>query len=320
MSIGTRAAPGRTEPTWEDVLMDFDTTAGLRMTPRQVRRTVRAARRFIWRTGLPAPGAVTAAAVEKYLAGLASGGASPKTLANGRSYLSVLCEHLAGRGILGSNPCAAIRLKRPDKVPARWLDDGQVRAVLSLARRAGIWPEVALALATGLRLSELIRLEWADVDVPRRTLLVRTSKSGRWRTVSLSALALEALAAQRRLSGPAGAGTRAVFPARRTFPGGWRFVDRRRDINWWLRAIKPIQAAVPAFTAGAPGCSTGRGWHLLRHTFASRLAQAGVSLYKIAQWMGHSDVKTTQIYAHLAPGFDSDIDRAFPSSNPPADA
>ena len=39
--------------------------------------------------------------------------------------------------------------------------------------------------------------------------------------------------------------------------------------------------------------------HVLRHTFASQLAKAGVSLYKIQQWLGHSDPKTTMIYAHL---------------------
>ena len=48
--------------------------------------------------------------------------------------------------------------------------------------------------------------------------------------------------------------------------------------------------------------------HVLRHTFASQLAMAGVSLYKISQWLGHSDFKTTQIYAHLQAS-DDDIDR-----------
>ena len=41
--------------------------------------------------------------------------------------------------------------------------------------------------------------------------------------------------------------------------------------------------------------------HTFRHTFCSRLAQAGVSLQKIAHLAGHSDIKTTMIYAHLVP-------------------
>ncbi len=42
-------------------------------------------------------------------------------------------------------------------------------------------------------------------------------------------------------------------------------------------------------------------WHDLRHTFATRLAQAGVDLYKISRLLGHKDIKMTQRYAHHCP-------------------
>jgi integrase len=46
----------------------------------------------------------------------------------------------------------------------------------------------------------------------------------------------------------------------------------------------------------------------MRHTFASRLARAGVSLLKIARWMGHTHTYVTEMYAHLCPD-DRDIER-----------
>jgi integrase len=42
-------------------------------------------------------------------------------------------------------------------------------------------------------------------------------------------------------------------------------------------------------------------FHELRHTFGTRMAAAGVPIRTIQQWMGHADMKTTQIYAHYQP-------------------
>ncbi len=54
-------------------------------------------------------------------------------------------------------------------------------------------------------------------------------------------------------------------------------------------------------------------FHELRHTFGTRMAAAGVPIRTVQHWMGHADIKTTQIYAHYSPTHDeaATVDRAF---------
>jgi site-specific recombinase XerD len=56
--------------------------------------------------------------------------------------------------------------------------------------------------------------------------------------------------------------------------------------------------------------------HRLRHTYASRLEMKGVDLLSIKTLMGHTDLKTTQIYAHLAPQHLRDVVKVLNVSEP----
>ena len=287
-------------------MSQFKASMALRAQPKQVAAAAAVVRRFLWHAGALRPGQITTASVAAYLAALKAAGRAPKTIRNHCSAISEFCQELQAAGMLGGNPCEGVRIGRLEQRPPRWLSDDQVAATLAVARRTGCWPEICLAVSTGLRLGELIRLQWADVDLARRTMLVRKSKSGRPRSVPLCRSAIVALRWQRRISGPMA----YVFPARRTWRHGWRYEDRPRASNWWRRAMRPIQAEVAQFLAGVGPCSVGRGWHLLRHTFASRAAQAGVSLYKLAAWLGHRDVRTTEMYAHLQAGYEEAVEAA----------
>ena len=59
------------------------------------------------------------------------------------------------------------------------------------------------------------------------------------------------------------------------------------------------QRAIPRFCAEAGIRRV--GWHTLRHSFASHLVTAGVSIKAVQELLGHSDIRTTMRYAHLAP-------------------
>lgn len=313
-ALPARRRRGPLTRTLDGLIDDFARVAALRGGPEHVARTTRAVRRFLQAQGITHALEITPAAVQEYLTAAGQAGRSLKTLRAYLSAVSCFCDFLANRELLAANPCAEIHLRRPTQVLPRWLDDAEVGQVLRLARAHGAWPEVALALATGLRLSELIRLRWSDVDWQRRVLTVHESKSRRPRFIPLSQLALRALQLQR----PLASAFAFVFPARQTYRGTRRLVDRRRSTRSLLRLLHPIQAAVPKFTRGTGARTTGRAWHLLRHTFASRAAQAGVSIYKLANWLGHRNIQTTTIYAHLKLGFDEQIELASPPAEPAA--
>lgn len=285
------------------MLGEFEDAARLTADRKGTLSMVATARRFLWSQHITYPHQVTVSALERDFADQHKHGLSPKTLLNHRSALNSFCMFLVRREVLSKNPCSLVRLRKPEEKLPRYLTEAELTETLRLAEGLGMWPEVCLAVSTGLRLSELIRLQWDDVDFDRRCLTVQKSKSHRPRVVPLAGPAVEALKRQLRKA----EGFQWVFPARQTWPAGFRYVDRPRAANWWRRAFKPIQRTVPKFRE-VPGSSTGRAWHLLRHTFASRLAQKGVSLYKIGRWMGHSDVRTTEIYSHLQAGFDPEID------------
>jgi len=66
------------------------------------------------------------------------------------------------------------------------------------------------------------------------------------------------------------------------------------DQNWLIRRWQTVRTAIPSLADV--------NLHILRHTCASRLVEGGLGIYEVSQWLGHTDLKSTMRYAHLAPG------------------
>lgn len=143
-----------------------------------------------------------------------------------------------------------------------------------------IKPMILLSLNTGMRRGELFNLIWEDINFPQAVLTIKgeSAKSGKTRHIPLNSEALEVLQMwqyqQDFLEG-------LVFPNK----SGKRLTHVKRS---WRRIISG--AAIAKFR-----------WHDMRHHFASSLVMAGVDLNTVRELLGHSDIKTTLIYAHLAP-------------------
>jgi integrase len=243
---------------------------------------------------------------------LATGTVKPATTNRNLTYLRAMLSRAVEWGHLDAHPLGKVKPLPEDKIGRlRFLspdEETRLRAALSardttrraerdsanawrLARRYPPWPTfgaytdhltpiVLLALNSGLRFGELTGLRWRDVALDHAILTVVTehSKSGRARHVPLNSEAVTVLRAWRPATVDDGA---YVFPG----PDGARLIDIKRA---WMPLLTRAQI-------------TGFRFHDVRHSFASKLVQRGVDLNTVRELLGHTDIKMTLRYAHLAP-------------------
>jgi len=188
----------------------------------------------------------------------------------------------------------------------------------------GDWRLMAQVMyGSGLRLTELLRLRVKDVDFKRSMLTVRAGKGDRDRVTVLPRSLAEDLGAQlercREMHGRDRAGQVAgvwlppalarklkrageewswfwVFPAAELAedPEGQVVRRHHRCGAVFQRKIKLAAARVVPNKRVTP--------HVLRHCFATHLLEAGADLRTIQELLGHEDVRTTEIYTHVAVG------------------
>ncbi len=185
-------------------------------------------------------------------------------------------------GLVKENPVKNVQFFKEPKGRTIFLSEAD-EAKLREAIPSEYWPYVEFAIHTGLRQSEQFNLRWENIDMASRVLTVPVSKSGETRHVPLNDKALAIL---------------RDLKARQVILSPWVFpspVDsgKPRDGNAFYKKI-----FVPAVEkAGLSGLV----WHSLRHTFCSRLVQAGIPLTTVQKLAGHKDYSTTLVYAHLSP-------------------
>lgn len=243
-------------------------------------------------------------AAEDWLSGILKAG-SKRThnqyLTIVRTFLAWCQEH----GLRTDNPLGHLAPVQVEDEDIEFLTLAERARVLAAAKGTPYHAMVATALHCGLRLRELRRLRWEDVDLKARTLIVRavTSKTGKRRQVPMPRDLCAVLQKARRKAAAAGAGAGAVcFPVHvpRCLPDEYR-AERAQD---------PVEGNLKEYMATLGKAAKVKvNWLICRHTFGSLLAQKGVSLLKICKWMGHDKPETTiRHYATLAPGYDKDVE------------
>ena len=184
-------------------------------------------------------------------------------------------------GYIQTNPCSQVnKVRVPQKMPIFFTED-EFKQLLEVIDSQDIRDIFIFAVNTGCRQMELLTIEWSQIDLNRNILLLdnhnHITKSKKIRSIPLNRNAIDVVSRRKMLNNI----SQKVF----TLKG--------KEIT-----AKQIQTKSREYIKLA-GLNTKLNFHSLRHTFASWLVQRGVSIYEVSKLLGHSDLKVTQIYAHL---------------------
>lgn len=232
-------------------------------------------------------------AVRAFLASMSRAGLAKRSQGRALSAVKSCFRYACRQGLLDQNPAEGVRTPKVEKTLPRHLRPGETETLLEApaegpeelsARDRAI---LELLYASGLRVGELVGLDWNDIDLEGRTVRV-LGKGGKERMVPFGVPAEEALRAW--LQEWDGVRDRA----QRAEPGEPVFLNFRGT----RLSDRSVRRTVDRH-GNAAGVPPGLHPHVLRHTFATDLLSQGADLRTIQELLGHSSLSTTQKYTHV---------------------
>ncbi len=232
--------------------------------------------------------------LRRYLAKLRQAGRAPTTIRRALAALSGFFRHLLERGAVEHNPVARLATpKLPHNLP-RTLTVGQVDRLLTAidldspeGMRDRAWAE--MLYAAGLRVSELVGLDLADVDLDQQRVRV-LGKRNQERIVPFGDVAAAAMKLYLSVGRPAliARGGPPVEPGAVFLAGHGQRLSRYR-----------IGQLVKKYAAAA-GLNQDISPHTLRHCCATHLLDRDADLRSVQELLGHRSLASTQIYTHVS--------------------
>jgi integrase/recombinase XerD len=234
--------------------------------------------------------ALTRADLENLVRDLMAEGRSPRSVARAVACYRGFFKFLVIDGRITVNPAEDLRPPRAWKVLPRYLAVEDVdrlieQPVVTTARGLRDRALIELLYATGMRVSELLSLRPADVNL-EASYLTCTGKGSKQRLVPIGDEAADWVRKYMRESRPALLRKRTSSRLFVNVRGGGPGLTR---VGFW-KILK-----VYARQAGLKTLSP----HMLRHSFATHLLERGADLRAIQMMLGHADLSTTQIYTHV---------------------
>lgn len=243
---------------------------------------------------IPAPADLTVAELRPFLGWLHDKGLSRRSIKQKFAALRSFFSWLVRIDVVPMNPTRGITSPKLDKKLPSFLQHTEavtLAGVFDLTTEAGARDHALCELlyGSGLRISEALQLNVADINEQHKTVRVMGKRS-KQRIVPVTDAAIAAIHTYLAFrTGVAGSGHRnAGMPqplflgtkgGRLTPAGAWRIVNK---------ALGPITE------------SQRKSPHVLRHSFATHLLDNGADLSAVSEMLGHSSLSTTQVYTHVS--------------------
>jgi len=228
--------------------------------------------------------------IREYLNYLYAQNYTKSTTARKLATLRSFYKFLVRRGSVSANPLSTIRTPKQEKRLPKCLDLEQVQKLLEapgdgdlLSARDRAMLEVLYS--SGIRVSELVELEMADLDLQEGVLRVR----GKGRKDRLTPIGSQAIKALQRYFELRSVDSRCQGPQSHRV-----FLNKHGD----SLSTRSVRRKLDKYLLSA-GLDPGISPHTLRHSFATHLLNNGADLRSVQELLGHQSLSTTQIYTHL---------------------
>ena len=224
---------------------------------------------------------ITTQAISDFHHGLVSKGLAKGTANRGLVLMKYMFNVALKWDIPGVtvNPAKDVKLFEANNARERYLtveETQRLLAAVEKSKNSQLKYIVPLLLLLGCRKRELLDARWEEFDLDRRIWRISMSKSGKSRHVPLSKAALDIIQKLPRFDG-----------CPYLIPNPDTLKPHVQIHRAWNNA---------RIAAGLPDVRM----HDLRHSMASNMVNSGRSIYEVAKVLGHSQLKTTQRYAHLS--------------------
>ena len=251
-------------------------------------RDIKQFKTWLFGAGSPDLRRVKKDTINEYMLYLSGAGKSPATITRCTASLKSFYAYMLGRGAVKTNPAKNIAALKVERKCPEILTSKEVELFLEQPKcvdEKGYRDHAMLELlyATGIRVSELIGLDVGDVNLAGG--FIRCRSKTRERIIPLYRTAIKALRdymtdiRPRIISGP---DEQALFVnmngGRMSRQGFWKIIKYYQEKAEISKDITP---------------------HTLRHSFAVHLLENGADLRSIQEMLGHADISSTQIYAHI---------------------